>query len=181
MKAYSKGKVLLHITLLVILFFSAYECNNLYKAGSRPILIDLEIKSNINQDIVLKYLDTIHYKNDSLYKLPADYNFLRNGGDLEYFPDNNKVAYFRNNPLEAYQLTSNGIFLLAQVYTPSINPNGWTTDRARLSKLDYDRIERRIDTLLIEVVTDARSKGVPDTLLFWRKPYDTIICQLTRP
>jgi len=165
----------------LIVSICLFACNDLYKAGSRTRLIDLEIKTNVNQEIVLKYLDAGHFKNDSLYKLPTKYAFLKNGGDLEYFPDNNKVAYFKNLPLEAYQLSSNGIFFLAQVYSPSINPSDWITDRARLTYMDYDRIEKRIDTLLSAVVVDARSKEIPDSVTFWQRPYDKVICRLTRP
>ncbi|WPV63959.1 hypothetical protein [Chitinophaga sp. LS1] len=161
------------IVILVIFFFA---CNNLYKAGSRVPLMDLKITTNVNDRLIYSYLDSINSKIDT----SKGYPFVVNGGDLQYFPDINKIAYFVDSPFEAYHLSSNGLFKLAEVYNPNKSMN-WITKGENLTKEDYNRIERRINSLLKGVVKNAKDKNVPDTVVFWEKPYDTVICKLETP
>lgn len=172
-----------HFILSAVCFFTCgcNGCNDTYKAGNRGVLIDLQIKSNVDQDIVINYIDSFYNEKDNPFILPKTFDFLRNGGDLGYFPENNKVVYFNTHPIEAYHLTSNGVFEIAEVFNPSINSRQWITDKTQLNEIDYYRIERRLDTLLNEIVKKAKVNNVPDSVIFWRRPYNKVTCKLARP
>ncbi|GAA3932468.1 hypothetical protein GCM10022209_28290 [Chitinophaga oryziterrae] len=138
--------------------------------------MDLKITTNVNDKLVYRYLDTINSKLDT----SKGYPFLANGGDLKYFPDINKIAYFADSPFEAYHLSSIGLFHLEEVYNPQMSMN-WVTRKESLTKEDYNRIERRINSLLEGVVINAKAQNIPDTVIFFGKPYDTVICKLATP
>lgn len=168
--------VIFFLPLLLMLFIS---CDDIYKAGNGVKLLSVEINTNVNQNQAFLYLDS----SDALlkYQLPKKYDAnLKNGGDLEYFPESNKVIYFNDPPEEAYHLSSNGVFNIQQVFNPRTNGVNWISNASQLTVLDYDRIEKRIDNFLNEIIMVERNSNVPDSLIFWRKPYDTIICKLER-
>lgn len=167
----------LNILSFIICLFG---CHGFNKAGNRIPMLDLSIKTNVNQKVIMSYLDSVGSRDSGRFAMPARYDFLRNGGDLEYFPEKNKIAYFNNSPIEAYHLSSNGGFFLAEVYNPLMAPD-WITEKQRLINSDYIRIERRIDTLLQVIVKDARLRGSPDTTIFWDKPYNRVVCTLNKP
>jgi len=162
------------IGIIILLNFS---CNDIYKAGNSSQLMGIEIESNINQDIAFKYMDTS--KSLIEFQLPKRYSEnLEKGGDIEYFPLSNKAIYFKNYPEEAYHLNSSGIFFLEEVYNPSIGGSNWIYDTSKLSISDFNRIEKRIDTLLNKILFLERKSKIPDSVIFLRKPYDTVICKL---
>lgn len=165
------------IFFFILLFIS---CNDIYKAGNGIKLLSIEIKTNINQDVAFRYLDSSSIL--TKYQLPKKYDAnLKNGGDLEYFPESNKVVYFNTFPEEAYHLNSNGVFNLQQVFNPKIDAANWIYDTNKFQSLDYHRIEKRIDSFLKQIIIIERQFKVPDSLIFWRKPYDSLICKLIRP
>jgi len=143
-------------------------------------MLDLTIETNANHDLITNYLDSLQSKASGRFAMPARYDFLRNGGDFEYFPEKNKVAYFANNPKEVYHICSNGGLFLAEVHNPLLAPD-WIMEKQQLTADEYARIERRLDTLLQAVVTDARLEGPPDSLIFSKKPFDKVVCTLNKP
>lgn len=162
----------------IIIFFN-FSCNDIYKAGNSSKLLGIEIETNINQDIAFKYFDTS--KSLKKFQLPKKYNnYLKRGGDLAYFPLSNKVFYFKSYPEEAYHLSSSGIFFLEQVYNSSLGGNDWIYNKSKLSTSDFKRIEKRIDTILKEIIFLEREDKFPDSIIFLRKPYDTVTCKLLR-
>ena len=167
------------IFFLPLLFILLLSCDDIYKAGNGVKLLSVEIITNVNQNQAFLYLDSS--KVLLKYQLPKKYDAdLKNGGDLEYFPESNKIIYFNDPPEEAYHLSSNGVFNIQQVFNPITNEFNWISNSSQLTKLDYERIEKRIDNFLNEIITVERNLNVPDSLIFWRKPYDTIICNLER-
>lgn len=169
-----------NIFFSILISNSYIACNDIYKAGSGIQLLSVEIKTNINQDVAFKYLDSSDIL--SKYQLPTKfYSNLKNGGDLEYFPESNKVVYFKSYPEEAYHLNSNGVFNLQQVFNPKIDYTNWINNTSKFKDIDYDRFEKRIDTFLKDIIKVERKFKISDSVIFWRKPYDSIICKLIRP
>jgi hypothetical protein len=99
---------------------------------------------------------------------------------LEYFPERNKILYFSKAPVEAYHLNSNGTFSLAEVYNP-LKSATWIVDKSILTVEDYERIEKRLDTFLREVVKDAKLNGIPNSSIFWSEPFNKVICKSEKP
>lgn len=46
------------IAVISFCFLLACDNSSLYKAGNRKMLIDLPIEGNVNQDIILSYIDS---------------------------------------------------------------------------------------------------------------------------
>jgi hypothetical protein len=162
--------------VFLIIFFSI-SCNDLYKAGNSNPSLNIEIETNINQDVAFKFLDT---SRDLIqYELPSIYNeYLKSNGDLKYLPYSNKVIFFKNYPEEAFHLSSSGILFLQQIYNTSIGGSNWVFDKNNLTDKDFLRFEKRIDTFLNKIVDAERKNNLPDSIIFLKEPYDTIICKL---
>ena len=163
-----------------IIFFYIFfniSCNDIYKAGNSNPSLNIEIQTNVNQDVAFKFLDT---SRDLIqYELPSNYNEnLKSIGDLKNFPSSNKVIFFKKYPEEAFHLSSSGILFLQQIYNPSIGGSNWVFDKNNLSTKDFLRFEKRIDTFLNKIVDAERKNHLPDSIIFLKKPYDTIICRL---
>jgi len=162
---------------LAVFIFLNFSCNDIYKAGNSRQLLDIQIESNINQDVAFKYFDTS--KEFESFKLPEKYNAnLKNGGDLEYLPESNKVFYFKDFPEEAYHLSSSGIFFLEEVYNSSIGGNNWISERSKLNATDLNRIESRIKGVLSKIILSEKANKMPDSIIFLNKPYDSVLCKL---
>jgi hypothetical protein len=165
------------IGILTILFFLG--CKQFYKAGNEVPSLDITIERNVSYNVIMKYLDSMAQTRAGKYALPGKFKFLMIGGGLEYFPEYNKVAYFPAPPSEVYHLYANGAFLLKAVFNPNRRTD-WIIERTVLTDEDYSRIQARLDSLLRDVVEDAKSKGLPDSVIFWQKPFDKITCNLIR-
>jgi hypothetical protein len=166
------------IVALLILFLAIFaSCDRIYKAGNSVPLLDLKIETNVNDLIVYRFLDSVN----SRMNMDEKYMTKKFGGGLAYFPGTNGVAYFVDSPYEVYHLSSNGLFKLAEVYNPAIKRSDWLTDGQLIGTGDYDRFERRIYDILNKIVLEAKKAHVPDSVIFYKKPYDTVLFKLKRP
>jgi hypothetical protein len=165
-----KIKLILSLTLL--------SCNGFYGAGSRTPGIDLEIKSKIRTSLIFRYLDSPVMAE---HKLPEKFSFLKNGGDLEYFPESSKSVYFKNHPEEVYQIGLSGVTLFEAAFIPSINNKDmlYKSDINKIDSVSFDRFELRMDTIYKKILLQALKDGVPDSLIYiYKKPF---LLSLKRP
>ena len=161
---------------LAIIIFLANSCNDIYKAGNSSPLLGIQIECNLNQDVAFQYFDTSRQMES--FKLPAKYNDLLKGGDLEYLAASNKVFYFKDAPEEAYHLGSSGILFLQQVYNPSLGSNNWIYESSKLHDTDLVRIENRIKIVLNKIMLLEKAGNMQDSMIFLYKPYDSLVCKL---
>lgn len=163
------GWLIMFVTLTI-------SCNDLYKAGNSIPLLGIQIESNINENVAFKYIDTANFE---YFQLPEIYNDnLKKGGDLEYFPASNKIFYFKDSPEEAYHLSSNSLFFLEQVFNPAIGGSNWIYQKSKFNVEDIQRIEKRIRIIITKIVSLERKSGIPDSMIFFQKPYDSILCRI---
>ena len=162
------NKAQIFFTLVITALMFSY-CGGFYKAGSRVRQVDVTITSNIKHKIFFDYISS--RDSTGLFTiLPIKYSFLKNGGDLEYSPDYNKIVYINLFPSEAYVFSSNGVFLLSNVFIPSIDSIDFLYDKNKLKIEDRKRIENRFSILLKESVNYSKNRNIPDSLVF----YDSI-------
>jgi len=162
------------VFLLALYLFSS--CDRIYKAGNSVPLLDLKIETNVNDLIVYRFLDSINSEID----IDDKYKIEETGGGLKFLPGTNGIAYFVDSPYEAYHLSSNGLFKLAEVYNPIIKRGGWITDGQLLRTEDYQRFEKRINDVLIKVVLEARKAYISDSIIFYKRPFDKVLVKLKK-
>jgi hypothetical protein len=67
------------IKLLIVFSFLllSVSCDQIYKGGNRQPMLDLTIERNVDQKIILNFLDSVEVKDRGRFSMPRKYDFLR--------------------------------------------------------------------------------------------------------
>ncbi len=123
---------------LLILVFSS--C--IYKAGNRETLMNYLIDNKIKSCIYRKYIDSILISSkisppDSLK------NWIYFPSDAKYFPNDNKLVYFKDSPAEYYLISLDGDLRLNGYHSSDLSAD-WIYEQSKLPKIELNRIKDRI-------------------------------------
>lgn len=130
------------------IFIALFFTSCLYKAGNRERLMGFLIKSDIKPCKVRKNLDSILIVKNLM--LPDSMKaWIFYPSDAKYFPNDNKVLYFKENPEEFYLLSIDSDIRLNGVFNKNLSEDGWIYDESKLPLNEIRRIESRIETNVI--------------------------------
>jgi hypothetical protein len=158
----TKSNCSIAILLAFSITYSLSSCNQIYKAGNL-IALSYPVETQLRSAIVSQYLDTLRYKQG--FDVPEKWRHYDKLVDLDSI--NNKRIYFKANPEEMYLVSFGGMLQLMDVYNPLLTPNDWVAERSRMPKEEEERILKRFQTEVLDVIDSlAKRDNLPDTLIY---------------
>jgi len=136
--------------LLLILAF--YSC--IYKAGNREKLMNYLIDDKIKPCIYRKHIDSI--LNDAKISAPDSLkSWVYFPSDAQYFPNDNKLVYFKDTPIEYYLISIDGDLRLNGYHSSDLSTD-WIYEKSKLSETELNRIKERILSSIVTPIKDIQ-------------------------
>ncbi len=150
------------ITWGMILAYSTYSCNQLYKAGNLNALL-YPVETPLRSIIIMRYLDTLIQKDG--YNVPDKWMHYDKLVDLDSI--NNKRIYFKSKPEEMYLLSFGGMFLLSDIYNPDLKDGDWVSEKRLMTKEQELRVSERLKNEILDKIEKmAKRDGLPDSVIY---------------